>query len=48
MEISRRKAHGRNRTITNVILDETRVNVCEHNVKTVPCESFGMLPEEWV
>jgi hypothetical protein len=32
--------------ITDVFLDQKRVNVCEHIVKTVPHESFGKLPPE--
>jgi hypothetical protein len=32
--------------ITDVFLDQKRVNVCEHTVKTAPCESFGKVPLE--
>ena len=35
-------------TIIDVFLDQKRVNVCEHAVKTAPCESFGKVPPEWV
>ena len=34
--------------ITDVFLDQKRVNVCEHTVKTAPCDSFGKVPPEWV
>jgi hypothetical protein len=35
--------------ITDVILDQKRVNVCKLTVKMVPCESFGKVsPEEWM
>ena len=33
---------------TDVFLDQKRVNVCEHTVKTAPCDSFGKVPPEWV
>ena len=34
--------------ITDVFLDQKRVNICEHTVKMVPCDSFGKAPPEWV
>ena len=34
--------------ITDVFLDQKRVNVCEHSVKKVPRESFGKVPPERV
>ena len=34
--------------LTDVFLDQKRVNVCENMVKTVPCESFGKVPPDWV
>ena len=47
-EISRRETHRNTwklncnvSTITDVFLDQNRVNVCEHTVKMEPCESFG-------
>ena len=46
-KISGGKAHSNTRkhirdilTITNVFLDQKRVNVCEHTVKMAPSESF--------
>jgi hypothetical protein len=32
--------------ITDVFLDQTRVNVCEHMVKTALHDSFGKVPPE--
>ena len=44
-KISRQKAHTNTQklnlnilVITDVFLNQKRVNVCEHMVKTVPCE----------
>ena len=34
--------------ITDFFLDQKRVNVCEHTVKTVPHKSFGEMPPERV
>ena len=34
--------------MTDVFLDQKKVNVCEHKIKTVPCDSFEKLPPEWV
>ena len=46
-EITRGKAHTNTwklilyiLTITDVFLNQKRVNVCEHRVKMVPCEIF--------
>ena len=30
--------------ITDVFLDPNRLNICEHMVKTAPCESFKKVP----
>ena len=35
-------------TITDVFLDQKRVNVCEHTIKMEPHESFGKVPPERV
>ena len=35
-------------TITDVFLDQKRVNVCEHTVKMAPCERFWKLPLWWL
>ena len=32
--------------ITDVFLDQKKVNVCEHTVKMAPHESFGKVPPE--
>ena len=49
--ISGRRAHTNTQklnlnilTITYAFLDQKRVNVCEHMVKTAPCESSGKVP----
>jgi hypothetical protein len=34
--------------ITNVFLDQKRINVCEHMVKTAPHDGFTKMPPEWV
>ena len=34
--------------ITDVFLDQKKVNVYEHMVKTAPRDSFGKVPPEWV
>ena len=54
-EISGWKAHADTRkfnwiflTITDVFLDQKRVNVCEHMVKMVSHESFGKVPPDLV
>ena len=35
-------------TITYVFLDQKRLNICEHTVKTTPRHSFGKVPPERV
>jgi hypothetical protein len=34
--------------ITDVFLDQKRVNVCEHMVEIAPLESFRKVPQEQV
>ena len=34
--------------ITDVFLNQKRVNVCEQMVKMAPRKSFGKVPPEWV
>ena len=34
--------------ITDVLLDQNRVNVCEHMVKMVPRDGFRKVTPEWV
>ena len=34
--------------ITDVFLDQKRINVCEHMIKMVPGESIGKVPPEQV
>ena len=34
--------------ITDVFLDQKRVNVCDHRIKMALCDSFGNVPPEWV
>ena len=36
------------RLITDVFFNQKTVNVCEHMVKTAPCESFGKVTPERV
>ena len=50
-EISRGKAHTKTRklirnmlTVTDVFLNQKRVNVCGHTIKMVSRESFLMVP----
>ena len=33
---------------TDVFLDQKKVNICEHKVKTVPHDCFRKLPPQWV
>ena len=54
-EISGEKAHTNTRKlnwnvsmITDVFLNQKRVNVCYHMVKMVPCDRFRRVPPEWV
>ena len=54
-KISRWKAHTNTwklnwniSTITDTVLDQKRVNVCEHTVKTGPHDRFGKVPPEWM
>ena len=42
------EVHRNVSTIADVFLDQKRVNVCEHLVKTTPCDRFEKIPPEWV
>ena len=35
-------------TIEDFFLNQKRVNVCKHRIKTVPRDSFGKVPPEWM
>ena len=43
-----KNTHKHTEAITDVFLNQKRVNICDNTVKMASCDSFGKEPPGWV